>query len=326
MRLLGERKVFRSQWRLLACASILRTAVTRVLPLAGAAGWWVMLVSLLPGFALYLLGCWGLKRSGRAKLHGLAGPMSAAALLVDAVSAMTALITLFTEGIGTQGTQLTLALVASGMLLFCLKKEGLARGIYFLQWPLLVMLVLVTAGYLVNAKVDHLFPVLGSGKASLWAAFRAGIGAGWVFLLPLMEEPAGRHRAMEPLAPVLLCIGVLVCVNLCIPHELLTVHQSLGDSMTQTIAHLTPTLRLVCICLWLVGLFLSIGSSCSLSAGYALAPDRRELVWLPWLLAVLVAAAQALPTRSLWQSLGYAEPWMVAVLGAGMIFSFGRRK
>lgn len=328
MRLLGERKALRSQWRLLACASILRIAVTRVLPLAGSAAWWSVLAGLLPGYGLYALACWGLKRSGRKSLS--ASPvvclLAAAALLGDAVSSMTALITLFTEGVGTPGTQLTLAAVAAGMLLFSLKREGLARGIYFLRWALLALVALVAAGYLFKAKTDHLFPVLGDGATSLWTAFRAGLGAGWVFLLPLMEEPAGRRRLVEPLPPVLLCIGVLLCLNLCIPHELLVIHQSLGDCMTLTVAHLGSMLRLVCICLWMGGLFLALGSACSLSASYALAPAGRTLVWLPGALAVLLAATQFLPVCSLWQGMGRVEPWLLAALGAGAILSFRRQQ
>ena len=328
MRLVGEKRALRSQWRLLACASILRVAVTRVLPLAGAAGWWVTLACLLPGYALYALACWGLKRSGSTRLSGkpVVCLLAAAALLADAVSSMTALTTLFVEGVGTAGTQLTLAVVAAGMLLFSLRREGLARGIYFLRWLLLVLAALVAAGYLLMARADHLSPLLGGGEASLWAAFRAGAGAGWVFLLPLMEEAPGKRRLAEPLPPMLACTGALLCLNLCVPHEQIVVHQALGDSLMVTVEHLGPLLRLVCICLWMGAIFLAMGSACSLSAGYILAPTGRELAWLPGALAVLLAATQAFSARKVWQGLGVVEPWLGLALAVGAILSFRRKK
>ncbi|MBE5803299.1 MAG: hypothetical protein E7316_02175 [Clostridiales bacterium] len=327
MRQLGERRAMRSQWRLLACVSILRTAVTRVLPLAGSAGWWVTMVCLLPGAILYSMACWGLKRSGRAMLSG--GTVcffASAALLIDGVSSMTALITLFTEGVGTQGTQLTLAAVAAGMLLFSLRREGLARGVYFLRLPLLALLALVAGGYLVKAELDHLFPVLGSGVPGVWAALRAGVGMGWVFLLPLLEQPVAARRISETWPPALLCVGALLCLNLVIPHEQLTLGATLGDTIVQTVAHLGPMLRLVCVCLWMGTLFLALGSACSLSAAYILAPTGRSCVWLPGVFAVGLAATQALPLRSLWQTLGAVEPWLLAALGLSTILSFrGKR-
>lgn len=319
MRRLGQRRCQRSQWRLIACVAMLRTAITRVIPLAGSAGWWVVPVCMLPGFALYALGCWGLRRNGQTCLHGsrLVCILAALALLTDGVSSMTALTTLFTEGIGTPGTQLTLALVAGGMLLFALNREGLARGIFFLRWGLVGLLALVLIWYAAHAKIDHLFPALGGGWSSVRSGVLAGLGMTWPFLLALMEPPVAKHQAREPLPPALLCVTAVLCLCLAIPHEVLVISQSLGDTLVQTVAHLSPFLRLIAICLWMGGLFLSMGSVCSLSAAFLLAPWGRELPWLAGVLALILAGTQALAIRPLYQILSAVEPWLLAVLAVG---------
>lgn len=323
MRQLGENRALRSQWRLVACVTILRTAVTRVLPLAGAAGWWVTLVCLMPGLLLYALGCWALRR-GRSPgkvVHLLA----AIALLVDGISTLTTLVTLFTQGLGTAGTQFTLALVAGGMLLFALNREGLARSIYFLRVPMLLLLVSVCIGYVSEARLDHLFPVLGDGASSIWAAFRAGVGMSWVFLLPLLEPPVKKRSYTEPLAVVLLCGGVLLALSLWMPHEQLTLHYALGDCLVQTV-QIGSLLRLIAICLWMGTLFLSLGSACSIAAEYALAPWGRNLAWLPASFVLLLTITQVFSVRKLWQIMGMAEPWLLAVLAAGVLLSIRRSR
>ncbi len=337
----GERLALRSQWRLLACASILRTAVTRIMPLAGAATWWITLLCLLPGLALYWLACLGLRKTKSATLPegarlalGKAGAwlvctLAAAALAVDGVSTITALITLFTEGVGTQGTQWTLALAAAGMLLFALNVEALARGVYFLRVPLLVLLGVVLVGLVSSARVDHLLPVLGDGTNSSWAAFRAGAGVGWVFLLPLMQQPTREKRWNAPLPPVLVCIGAVLCLNLALPHELLANQGALGDCLVLTVTHLAPFVRLMAICLWMAGLFLTLGSSVSLCAGQLLAPVGRKLTWLPGVLALAVALTQLMNIRWLWMQLGKAEMWLLAALGVGtgvIMLACGRKR
>lgn len=320
MRRVGELRCRRSQWRLLACVSLLRTTVTRVIPLCGSAGWWVALACLLPGAAAYTLGRLGLKRRGCSVLHGspLVCLLAAACLLEEGTSSLTALGALFTEGAGTPGTPFTLALVASGMLLFGLNRQGLARGVYLLRWPLLAALALVAAGYGAKARVDHLFPLLGGGEADVVSAICSGMGMGWVFLLALMEEPPVRRR-MEILPPICLCGVCALCLCLCIPHEVLATRQTLGDTLVQTVAHLAPLGRLTCLCLWVSGLFLSLGSACSLGASHLLAPWGREVPWLSGALALLLAATQLVDTRSLWQALNQVEPWLLGalVLGAG---------
>lgn len=338
---LGERLALRSQWRLLACVSILRTAITRIMPLAGTATWWVTLLCLLPGLVLYWVICLGLRRSKASSLVECArlavGKMgvwlvcilAAVVLAVDAVSTITALITLFTEGVGTQGTQLTLALATVGILLFALNGEALARGTYFLRVPLLVLLGVVLIGLVGEARLDHLFPVLGDGGSSLWAAFRAGAGAGWVFLLPLLQSPTKKNRWNAPLPPVGVCVIALLCLNLALPHELLANQSALGDCLVLTVAHLPALVRLVGICLWMAALFLALGSGVSLCAGQLLAPTGRKLVWLPGVSALAAAWTQLADIRRLWTLLGTLDVWLLLALGIGAVvtmLAWGRKR
>ena len=120
--------------RLLCGVSIWRTAMTRVLPLCGSAAWWVTLLCLLPGFAVAALlrlamsftRAQTLTEAVRACL-GKVGAwvlavVLAALLLLEGFSSMTALITLFTQGLRTQGTPFALALLTGGALLFSLHR------------------------------------------------------------------------------------------------------------------------------------------------------------------------------------------------------------
>ena len=332
-RQLGERLALRSQWRLVACVSILRTAVTGVLPLAGAAAWWVTLACLLPGLLLYALGCLGLRMTNTDNLPdclrallGQAGAwviclMVAAALVLDSLCSMTVLITFFTQGIGSAGQQWTLAAVAAGMLLFCLNREGLARGCYFLRRLMLALTGIVLLGLIGMGRVDHLAPWLGDGQPGVSAAIRAGIGMGWVFVLPLMEPPVRVRHMAAPLAPALLCVAAVGCINLALPHELLVTHAALADSVVQTVAYQVPAVRLAAICLWMLGLFLCLGSTASLGTKYVLASTGRELVWLPGVIVVIAAALQATDVCALWQGLRAAVPWLLLPLAAGAVLS-----
>jgi len=73
MRLQGERRARQSMIRLVAAVSILRTALTDLLPLAGSAGWWVVPVCLLPGLTVYGLLALTMKRTGTAVLADCLG-------------------------------------------------------------------------------------------------------------------------------------------------------------------------------------------------------------------------------------------------------------
>lgn len=327
MRHLGECKAKRCQWQLLAFMNIFLTAVTRVLPLAGSAGWWITAACVLTAWGLYALGYWGLCRRKISSLPpGCAVCLLAfAASLTDGVRYLTALVTLFTEGVGTSGTQFTLALTTVALLMLALKKEALARGIFFLRYGLAALLMAVLAWFVTQGRVNHLFPLMGNGLPDVLAAFRAGLGMGWPFLLGLMDEPAEEHPMLAPLPPALLGCSSVLCICLAIPHEVLMQHTSLGEALVQTVAYLPSPVRLLAICLWMSGSFLALGSVCCLGSDLLLSPWSRRCAWLPFGLAGITVVTQGLSIRGLWMVLGWAAPFSLAALAVGMLACWRKR-
>ena len=328
-RLMGERRTVQCLIRLVATVSILRTLLTRVLPLAGSAGWWMTLVCFLPGLAVYGLLALLLRMTHTTVLTDalraafgrfgawLLAVLLAALLLLDGASSMTALVTLFTEGIGTEGTQFTLAVLTGGVLAFCLHRDGLPRGTFFLRWIMLGALALMALDWLGMAHVDGLFPVLGDGMPSLVAALRAGVSLAWPLALLLTAEPVRAGVRFRPVIPViLLCFGVALFTCLSLPHELLVTHHDLSGSLLEITLHLRPAVRMVAICLLLLTLFLTIGGTAYLITGALAAPVGRGHAWLPYAAVVLLVLTQLTDIRVLWTFLGTCEPWLLCPLAA----------
>lgn len=325
LRTMGERRALRSQLRWVACVSILRTAVTRILPLCGSAGWWMALACLLPALALYGMTCLALRLTHTSTLtecvRAAAGRFGvwlmalllAAALLLDGASSMTALVTLFVEGVHSAGTQVTLAILTGGGLLFCLNRDGLARGSFFLRRGVLLAMLAAGLELLFMGRADHLFPVLGGGVPSLLAALRAGIGLGWPLLLLLTAEPVHEHagRFREALPPVLLCGAALLCLTLALPGEVITERTALAESLILAPLFMAPALKMLTLCLWMAALFLQIGCTARLSADTLLAPSGRELAWLPYVLTAALTLTQCIRTGVVWDALGLLSPWLL---------------
>ena len=321
----AQLRAWRSLWRTVACASVLRTAVTKLLPLCGAAAWWMTAACLAPGLVCYGLCCLALRlthtrtlpecarmllgRAGETALSLLCG----AVVAVDGVSSMTALVTLFTQGIGARGTQLTMAVLTGLLLLPCLQRDGLTFGVRFLSRLMLALLGMAAVNLLLMAQVDGLFPWQGSGALS--AEARQGAGMGWVFLLPLMRPaPSVRARLTDPAAPLLICVGCMLLLNLALPHELLTSHAGLADSMLLTVSFLAPMLDLTTVCLWMLGLFLHAAFAARQGADFLLQPWGRESAFLPYALTGLLALSQAWRVGETWRLLGLFSPWMLVPL------------
>jgi len=343
MRLQGERRARQSMIRLVAAVSILRTALTDLLPLAGSAGWWVVPVCLLPGLTVYGLLALTMKRTGTAvladclrALMGRAGGLVlsgilAAILLVDGASSMTALITFFTEGIGTQGTQMTLALLTSGVLLFCLNREGLPRGIYLLRWVILPAAALMAADLLMEASVDHAFPVLGDGGDALWRSLRCGLSLGWPLSLLLTMEPVHEGKRLRAVLPVIgFCAVITASACLSMPHEQLTRSHDLSGRLLEITLHLQPAVQTLGQCLLMLVLFLSVGAASHLVTDALAAPMGRAPGWLPYVIVAALTLTQGLDIRALWRGLSVAQTWLllplavIALVAAGL--SFIRRK
>ena len=328
-RMAGERRTERCLIRLVATVSILRTLLTRVLPLAGSAGWWMTLVCFLPGLAVYglLLLLMHLTKTavltdalrfcfGRFGAWLLAAVL-AALLLLDGASSMTALITLFTEGIGTEGTQFTLALLTGAVLCFCLHRDGLPRGVFFLRWLMLGALAAMAFDWLGMSRLDGLFPLLGDGVPSLIAALEAGASLAWPLVLLLTAEPVRPGVRIRPVLPVLLlCLGVVLLTCLSLPHELLVTHHDLSGSLLEMTLHLQPAVRMLAICLLLLTLFLTLGGTAHLITGALAAPVGRGHAWLPYAAVALLVLSQLMDIRALWTFLSASEPWLLAPLTA----------
>lgn len=328
MRLEGERRARLSMIRLVAVVSILRTVLTQVLPIAGSASWWLLPVCLLPGLTVYLLlrGC--MRRLGVRTLtdavRGCLGrpglwllcAVVTATLLVDGAASMTALITLFTEGIGTQGTQFTLALLTSAVLLFCLSREGLPRGIYLLRWLMLAAGIVLGVNQLLYARLDHLFPWLGDGNASVAAALRMGISIGWPIILLLLAEPVrpeGRQRGL--LLPLLLAVTAVAILCLSHPHELLTYRQDLSGALLQLMSGLQPAVVTLGQCLLMLVLFLTVGAAAYLLTDSLAAPLGQPPAWLPYAVVIVLTLTQCINIRALWKVLVLCQPWLLLPYG-----------
>lgn len=323
-RLAGERNAQRSLVQLIAAASILRTALTRLLPLAGCSAWWLTLICLLPGFALTALLSFEMRLMGATTLtelarsclgkHGgwLVSMVVGMILLLDGTSALTALITLFTEGLGTSGTQLTMGILTGSALLFALHREGLPRTVYLLRWVALAAALLTAAFGLPAMQVDHLYPLLGDGEAALTAAFRAGLSLSWPLTL-LLTVPAEtkRHVVAQACPVVLAAVAVLLFMGLTYPHELLVRHQGLAESLMLTAPQGSPAVRLMAHCMLMLVLFLAVAGAAQLSAENIAAPWGVPQRWLPFVLLAGLTATQASDPGRLWQTLALAEPWLL---------------
>ena len=320
----GERRARVTLIRLIACASVCRTVLTRIVPLAGASAWWLTLLCLLPGLAVFvalallmrathtatllelLRRCLG--RGGAAILNGLL----AAVLLWDGLSSMTALTTFFTQGIGTRGTQWTLALLTSGILACCLHREGIARGAYLLRPLLLAAWALLAACALPGLRADGLFPMLGDGLPAAKAALRAGWSLAWPLLLLLtVSAEKSRGRLREACPVVTLTVLTLLLLSMTLPHERLMEAATLAERLLLPARYASNALRMLWQCLLLLALFLTIAGSVRLSTDLLAASVRKEARWLPWAVLALLTLSQTIPPVTLERLLGAAEAWLL---------------
>lgn len=326
-RVAGERHTQLTLIRLLCAVSIWRTATTRLLPLCGASAWWVTLLCLLPGFGVAALLRWTmhLTRSTtfaeavRACLGKFGAYVAAAVLFLllamEGVSGMTSLITLFTQGIGTRGTQLTLAVLTGLILLMCLHREGLSRAAHFLRWGIAAAWVPVVACLLADARLDHIFPLYGEGESTILAAVRAGWSLAWpITLLLTVEPPQPDIRLQCGIVPAFCAAGALLLLSLSIPRESLTGNAALADSLLLAVRYVPNAVRVVGQSLMMLTFFLGVGAAAQLAADAVCLPARRQPDWLPYVLAALLIASQALEISRMWALLESIATWLLAPL------------
>jgi len=320
----GELRASRMFLQLIGVVSILRTALTRLAPLAGSSAWWLTLVCLLPGMAVFSVFVLAMRLTGTATLADclrrcfgrlgawLHAGLLGAALLLDGTASMTALITVFTEGIGTRGTQLTLAILTGTVLLFSLHREGLPRAAYALRWVMLAAALLTAAFTLPQLRPDGLYPMTGGGLPSLWTAFSAGVSLAWPLLLLLTLPPEEGCPRAAALCPVVLSVAVvLLFVTLMLPHELLTAGRQLADSLLLPTRYAPSALRTLSQCLLMLVFFLAVGGAVQLAVGFLCAPAGRTPIWLPHAVLILLTLTQALDVSRLWAALECIGPWLL---------------
>lgn len=323
----GELRARTTFVQLIAIVSILRTVLTRILPLAGCGAWWLTLVCLLPGLAVFLMLSLAMRLTGASALtdlmrHCLGGAggwlvslVLAALLLLDGAASMTALITLFTEGVGTRGTQLTLAILTGAVLLACLHREGLPRATYLLRYVMLAAAGATAAFAIPSLRMDSLFPMLGEGQPALAASFRAGWSIAWpMTLLLTLPQEEKRPRIASACPVVLTVLAVMLFICLTAPHELLIRHSLLAECLLLPTRYASSAVRTLSQCLLMLAFFLAIGGAAQLSTDFLCAPLGQAAVWLPYAVLALLTATQALDTARLWELLELAEPWLLLPL------------
>lgn len=320
----GEQRAERSMLRLFCAVSIGRGALVGIVPIGGASAWWVTALCLLPGFlvagtlalSMRLPHAPTLMEAVRCALGSpgvwLTSWGLAALLLLDGVASMTVLTTLFTQGIGTRGTQLTLAILTGLLLLCSLHREGLPRGIFLLRWGMAAAACGVAACLLSRAHADRLFPWSGEGQNAVAAALKGGMSLSWPVLLFLRSAPgtaSGRLRAAW--IPALAALASILLLNLTIPHEVIMGDTRLASMLLLPLRYAPNALRVMGYSLMMLALFLSIGASAQLAAQSLCTPVRHEWKGLPYVLVGLLIASQALDPTRLWHVLAQINPWLL---------------
>lgn len=339
LRMKQERQSRRSLVQLLCSVSLLRTGLTLLLPLAGGAAWWTLLLCVIPAMAVFLLAALAMRLTGTQTLTELARrrlgrggvwllcAVLGALLLLDAVGSLNALILLFTQGIGARGTQWTLALLTGGALLPCLHKEGLSRSVLLLRWLLLAGVVIALIAMGGRLRPDGLFPMQGSGWSGVKAALCAGAGMGWPLLM-LLSIPAekGRCRVADAGPALLGAMGVLLFACLIVPQERLAMINGAAACLLLPASGAVPAMRLLICCLMMLGLFLAVAAAVNLGAESLCVPLGGIRPWVMRSLLALVVGAQILPAEFIRNALNDLSPWLLLPPGVLLILCLFRAR
>lgn len=323
----GERRAQTTLLRILCAASIWRTIMTRILPLCGSAAWWTALLCLLPGLGvaallrltMLLTGADTLAEALRMSLGKAGAALLSGTLFVlltaEAAAFMTALITLFTQGIGTRGTPWSLALLTGVMLLFSLHREGLPRGAYLLRRLLAAGCIVLAAAMLMEVRADHLFPLYGEGRLSVRKGMEAGFSLAWPATLFLTVQPAkGQGRLRCTLLPSGLAVGMVLLVTLGIPHEVLMQHEGMAELLMLAAMYMPNGLRVLFLVLLMLIFFLAIGAAVQLGTNALLAPVKHPPAWAVYAVMGVIFLTQAAGQAAISNLLAAIEPWQIVPL------------
>lgn len=303
----GERLCRRSQLRLIVLVSMGRVVLVQLLPQAQNAAWWLAPVCQLPGLAVCLLGGAAMRSAGADTLNELVATRLgsgcergfswalAAMTLADATLNLMLLISYFTDGIGTEGTRQTIAVLTFAALICCRGSRGTHRAIWFLRWSLRLMLAIVLIDLLGGARADHLFP-MSNGKLPIptltMTSFQAGA------LLPILHtqpvRTAGRGRAQACLLPAAVS-AALAAAMAAIPFEVWDLRNKAAILMTWGM-HLSMPVRLIFGMLLMMGVFLAVSAQAHLCAEWVVRKNQER--WTAVACAVICLLQAAEPNRS----------------------------
>ncbi len=291
----------RALLRLVCAASMTRTALTELLPLVGTAAWWVTPLAMLPGVLLMLLARAALAKQKAPTLPeairaafgrfgaGLCALLLGLLLMLEAAQSLQALMILFAEGIGTRGTRFTLALLTGGVMLFCLHRDGLPRGVFLLRWPMGVCAVLLAAFALSQAQIDHLI-----APVARWAqVLPVSLRLAWPLLLLTLIPPLPRkRRSLAALSAAGIAAAVMLLLALQIPAEALPGEITMAHALMLPVHFLPTALRTLGHCLLMLTLFLSIAGSAMTAAKSFASPFGRMPGGLPLALTAALTFTQ----------------------------------
>lgn len=318
----GQRQTQSALIVLLCAVSMTRVALTQLLPICGSAAWWLSAVCMLPGLGVYggfrLL----MRRTGTRTLTDCTRKLCGSwgswltmlaltlPLLLDGIASLTSLITFFTEGIGARGSQFSLTLLTAAVMLLCLNRDGLGRGVYLLRHVLLAAAGIVAINALLDAHPDGVLPLLGEGIAPLNAGIRSAWGMSWPLVVFLEFPPEGTEKRAPAMLCGLLCAPVvLLLLSLAIPPELTVPAPNLASGLVLPTLFLQPAVRTLAQCLLMMTLFLSVAGSAQLAAWFAAARSHTPRKWAPYGLIGLLTLTQLLDISHLWRVLTRMTAW-----------------
>ena len=339
----GERCAALSLRQLMCGVFIWRTTMTSLLPWCGSATWWVALVCLLPGVAvvwlfrgtMQLTGAATVTEAVRVCMGRVGGAvfyiLLALLLLVEGLATLTTLLTVFTQGVGTRGTQFTLAVLTGLVLLCCLNREGLPRAVHLLRWVLLAFLIVVAAALARDVHLSNLYPLYGTGTEKMSTAMVKGSSLGWPLLLLLTVPSCKRRgRLCSGVLSVVLALGLVLLTVLTIPQARIMRHEGIANGVLLPVWYQTNAVRVAGLCLLMLCFFMALGGAVQLASECLVAPFSHARGWLPYALLAFLVTTQALDTSTLWTILQWIQSWLlfpVAVLSLIMWpIAYFRRK
>ena len=318
-----EKRLRLTVYRFFAASVMLRHACELIASQGGAAGWWLVIVCMLPGLSVYGMLALALRKTGCAslpamaqKLLGKAGrcivtAITAIALIIEGMASLAALATVFVDGVGTSVSAVLFMAVAAAVLCLCTEKDGLVYGIGLLRWVLGAFSALIIVNTLAQAKMDHLFPPGGDGVQSWLQACRMWWSMSWPLIFLLYEEPpAGEGRGW--LVPPVIVAGSALALCLALPHELLTLPRTLAERMLLPGICLAPGNRVLLMCLWTAGMGVTAVICAVRASDFLTLPWRWCDKWLPRVLLLLFAMVHLLGMGVLERVLDALDGWMLA--------------